>query len=589
MSNMSKDEQTQEKNEAEEYARQAREKRLRVCSYVRISTDKNDQKSSFKVQVQYFEREMAKCPNWINVGIFKDEGKSGTSREKRDDFNRMIEKAKAGEIDLIITKELSRFSRNLLDTVSILEDLRKLNVDVWFLANGLRAGRTADYQTICEHATRAQGESLMTSARVKWGQQQSMEMGVVFGRREMFGYNIVKDDYGFQHFEIIEEEAEIIRNIFAWFAAGDGTHVIARRLEQMGIKTKRYKNGWTNTVILRLLRNDKYIGHLTQGKTWTPEPLDHKKKYNRDPNKLIVIENHHTPIVDQETWDIVQQRLKEKEPSDEVKAKHSNRYWTSGKVYCGLCGGRYVSYQKKQQTVPYRAWVCFENHQRGKYKKVTLDNGETTFVGCNALRVNDRVLTEMLKDIVTEYLARHKDTLLAALTDEITKLKQPKDHAKEIQAKQRELESKNRLLLELTLKYNANLIPDIAYKMAAESYKTDIEDLIQQIDALQMDAPDNRAISHLEWCKKELERVLDLDHTKLNEILYGSITKRIVVSPLNVIEIHLSFLTAPIRMQYKTSGKGTFYKVESTILDQSEFEELMKAAPRNEIQEAPEQ
>lgn len=579
----------QDQREAEEYIRQAREKRLRVCSYARVSTDKRDQKNSLKVQVQYFERELERCPNWINVGVFADEGKSGTSREKRDDFNRMIEKAKAGEIDLIITKELSRFSRNLRDTVNIVDELRELNVDVWFLANGIRAGRTADYQRLCEHATRAQGESLMTSARVKWGHRQSMEMGVVYGRKEMFGYNIVRDDFGTQHFVIIEEEAEIVRKIFAWFAAGDGTHVIARRLEQMGVKTKRYKNGWTNTVILRLLRNTKYRGILTQGLTHTPDPLNHKKKYTKDPSKLIVIENHHTPIVDQETWDIVQQRLKEKEPSDEIKAKHSNRYWTSGKIYCGLCGGRYVSYQKKQKNVPYKAWVCFENHQRGKYKKVTLDNGETSFVGCNALRVNDRVLTEMLKDIVTEYLTRHKDKLLATLTDEITKLKQPKDHAKEIQAKQRELESKNRLLLELTLKYNAGNIPDIAYKMAAESYKTEIEELIQQIDVLQMDAPDNRAINHLEWCKKELERILDLDHTKLNEILYGRITKKIVVYPLNVIEIHLSFLTAPIRMQYKTSGKGTFYKVESTILDQSEFEELMKAAPRNEIQEAPEQ
>ena len=579
----------QERREAEEYIRQAREKRLRVCSYVRISTDKKDQKNSFKVQVQYFERELEKCPNWINVGIFKDEGKSGTTRAKRDDFNRMIEKAKAGEIDLIITKELSRFSRNLQDTVNTVNELRKINVDVWFLANGIRSGRTADYQRLCEHATRAQGESLMTSARVTWGHRQSMEMGVVYGRKEMFGYNIVRDDYGTQHFVIIEEEAEIVRQIFAWFAAGDGTHVIARRLEQMGVKTKRYKNGWTNTVILRLLRNERYIGWLVQGKTYTPDPLTHKKKYNRDPNKLIVIENHHTPIVDQETWDIVQQRLKEKEPSDEVKAKHSNRYWTSGKIYCGLCGGRYVSYQKKQKNIPYKAWVCFENHQRGKYKKVTLDNGETSFVGCNALRVNDRVLTEMLKDIVTEYLTRHKDKLLATLTDEITKLKQPKDHTKEIQAKQRELESKNRLLLELTLKYNAGNIPDIAYKMAAESYKTEIEELIQQIDTLQLDVVDVRVTNHLEWCKKELERIVDLDHTKLNEVLFGRITKRIVVYPLNVIEIHLSFLTAPIRMQYKTSGKGTFYKVESTILDQSEFEELMKAAPRNEIQEAPEQ
>lgn len=586
MNNTFEDAFEQERREAEEYIRQAREKRLRVCSYARVSTDKRDQKNSFKVQVQYFERELEKCPNWINVGVFKDEGKSGTSRAKRDDFNRMIEKAKAGEIDLIITKELSRFSRNLQDTVNIVNELRQINVDVWFLANGIRSGRTADYQRLCEHATRAQGESLMTSARVTWGHKQSMEMGVVYGRKEMFGYNIVRDDFGVQRFEIIEEEAEIVRKIFAWFAAGDGTHVIARRLEQMGVKTKRYKNGWTNTVILRLLRNTKYRGILTQGLTHTPDPLTHKKKYTKDPSKLIVIENHHTPIVDQETWDIVQQRLKEKEPSAEIKAKHSNRYWTSGKVYCGLCGGRYVSYQKKQKNVPYRAWVCFENHQRGKYKGVTLDNGETTFVGCNALRVNDRVLREMLKDILTEYLAIHKDKLFASLTDEITKLKQPKDHAKEIQAKQRELENKNRLLLELTRKFTENLIPEIAYTMTAKSYQTEIEELIQQIDTLQLDVADNRAISHLEWCKKELERILDLDHTQLNEILFGRITKKIVVYPLNVIEIHLSFLTAPIRMQYKTSGKGAFYKVESTILDQFEFEELMKTAPRNEIQNA---
>ena len=583
MNNTFEDAFEQERREAEEYIRQAREKRLRVCSYARVSTDKRDQKNSFKVQVQYFERELEKCPNWINVGVFKDEGKSGTSRAKRDDFNRMIEKAKAGEIDLIITKELSRFSRNLQDTVNIVNELRQINVDVWFLANGIRSGRTADYQRLCEHATRAQGESLMTSARVTWGHKQSMEMGVVYGRKEMFGYNIVRDDFGVQRFEIIEEEAEIVRKIFAWFAAGDGTHVIARRLEQMGVKTKRYKNGWTNTVILRLLRNTKYRGILTQGLTHTPDPLTHKKKYTKDPSKLIVIENHHTPIVDQETWDIVQQRLKEKEPSAEIKAKHSNRYWTSGKIYCGLCGGRYVSYQKKQKNTSYKAWVCFENHQRGKYKGVILDNGETTFVGCNALRVNDRVLTDMLKDIVTEYLARHKDKLLTSLTDEINKLKQPKDHAKEIQAKQRELENKNRLLLELTRKFTENLIPEIAYTMTAKSYQTEIEELIQQIDTLQLDVADNRAISHLEWCKKELERILDLDHTQLNEVLFGRITQKIVVYPLNVIEIHLSFLTAPIRMQYKTSGKGTFYKVESTILDQSEFEELMKDAPRNEI------
>ena len=303
----------EEKAEIARYIETAGKKRLRVCAYCRVSTDKSDQKNSLNSQVKYFQRELNQHPNWINVGIYSDEGKSGTSRNKRDDFNLMIERAKAGEIDLIITKELSRFSRNLMDTLSIIKELREKNVDIWFLANNLRAGRISDYQKICEHATRAQGESLMTSERVNWGHRQSMEMGVVYGRKEMFGYNIVKDEYGFQHFEIIEEEAKIVRDIFSWFAAGDGTSTISKRLEKMGVKTKRYKNGWSNTVILRLLRNDKYIGHLTQGRTCTPNPLDHKKKYNHDPSKMYTIKNHHVPIVDEELWDAVQKKLKEKQ------------------------------------------------------------------------------------------------------------------------------------------------------------------------------------------------------------------------------------------------------------------------------------
>src|SRR5699024_5392264 len=136
------------------------------------------------------------------------------------------------------------------------------NVYIWFLSDDINTENPNSIQQLTETATSAQGESLRTSRRVVWGQQRQMEKGVVFGRKEMYGYRIEKDSEDIQHFVVVEDEAEIIKKIFEWFISGDGTTIIARRLENMGIKTLRYKNGWTNTVILRILRNEKYAGDL---------------------------------------------------------------------------------------------------------------------------------------------------------------------------------------------------------------------------------------------------------------------------------------------------------------------------------------
>jgi hypothetical protein len=469
-----------------------------------------------------------------------------------------------------------------MDTLTIIKELRAKNVDIWFLANNLRAGKTSDYQKICEHATRAQGESLMTSERVNWGHRQSMEMGVVYGRKEMFGYNIVKDEYGFQQFEIIEEEAEIVRNVFKWYAEGDGTLTIARRLEQMGVKTKRYKNGWTNTVILRMLRNEKYIGHLVQGKTHTPDPLTHKKKYNKDANKLIVIENHHAPIVEEGVWNTVQKKLKEKEPSAEMKAKHSNRYWVSGKIYCGLCGGRYVSYRKKQKTIPYKAWVCFENHERGRYKQLITDTGEITYVGCNGLRVNERILKEALKDTVTGYLERHRERLIKDINQKIKELSKAQDRSKEIAKLEKEISETKRKYRELILKYNEGKISELAFTMAAPDYERKLKELEEELTLMTSNVTDTQEITFLEWCKKTIDEILNLSYDELNEMLFERITKKIVVYPSNILEIHLTFLPV-IYIQFATKDKGTGYKVYNTFLDKDEFDELLKNAPKNEI------
>ena len=416
-----------------------------------------------------------------------------------------------------------------------------------------------------------------------------MRLGVVFGRKEMYGYNIVKDEFGIQHFEIIEEEAEIIRDIYEWFASGDGTHTIARRLEQQGKKTKRYKNGWTNTVILRILRNEKYVGDLLQGKTYTPNALDHKKKYNRGEWYSFYIKDHHpeAAIIDRDLWDKVQEILQGKAPSDDIKAKHSNRYWTSGKIFCGICGGRYVSYQKKQKNTPYKAWVCFENHSRGQYKQVILDTGEIAHVGCNALRVNDRILKTALYDIITQIVKPQKQALIAEMQAEFAESYKPKDNSKKIAEIEKEIDKINKQLDTLTLQLAEEVITAERYSRVAkiqEQKLADLKNTLIELKTIKTSSDDSKR--QLNRLIEELEKIVNLEDDAINEGLFERITKKIVVYPLNVIEVYLSFMTMPIRLQYRTSGKGDFYKVEFKLLTQSEFEELMKDAPRNEIQDS---
>lgn len=560
----------------------------RVCAYCRVSTDDTDQKNSLESQKQFFQRYFNLHTNWMNVGIFSDKGLSGTSLEKRDDFNRMLFEARRGNIDIILTKEVSRFSRNVQDLLNIVEELRNKGIYIWFLSDDINT-ESRDYrERLTQIATNAEQESLRTSRRVIWGQQQQMQLGVVFGRKEMYGYNIVKDDNGIQHFEIIPEEAKVIKDIFEWFASGEGTHRIANRLKQQDIATKRYKNGWSTTVILRILRNEKYVGDLAQGKTYTPNPLSHKKKYNTGESYRFYITDHHpeSAIIDRDLWNKVQKILEEKTPSEEIKAKHSNRYWTSGKVFCGLCGQRYVSYVKKQKNTPYRAWVCFENHQRGRYKQITLDTGKTAFVGCNALRVNDRVLKTAVHDIITEYIIPHKETILAEMRKEIEQLSKPQNHTKKIATLQKEIEQVQQKINKLTQGWMDGIVPESAYTMNIEPTNARYEQLKAELRKLQTENNSASAeVQIYEQYIEQLQSILSLTDDELNDAFYERVTRKIYVYPSNLLEFRLSFIPKPIYLQYKASGKADFYKVESTILSTETFAEMLKNAPKNDFTE----
>ena len=554
-----------------------------VCAYCRVSTDKRDQRNSLAAQKKFFEKEFSKHPNWIGRKVFHDDGISGTSLKKRDGFNQMIDMAKAGKYQLIITKDVSRFSRNVENAMSIVVDLQKRGVYIIFLSDEINTQRQEDRELLTAAIKQAEGESLKLSNKVKWGQQESMREGVVFGRKEMFAYNIVRDEEtGKQRFEVIPDEADIVRRVFQMYATGLGTYKIAKRLEQEGVPTKRYKNGWSNTVILRMLRNEKYVGDLCTGKTYTPDPLDHSKRYNRGESAMVIIRDHHpeAAIIDRELWDKVQRLLLENTTSDEAKAKHSNRYWVSGKVICGECGERYVSRKKKLKNgTQYKAWVCWAAQQRGARKSITLDSGENKMVGCNSHAVNDRVLRQGMYDIITEFIKPN----LAAIQQQITEIYENRAKADNSKAKDKiaeltaQADAKKKIKVNLAIKNASGIIDDATYNAACTSIDDEIAELYREIS--KYSAYDNASAEAIAAYNRNIEQlglVINLENEEINEGIYRRIIDRIEVYNGNILKYFFGFLSMPVILQYKTIGRGEGFNVEFAVLTDIEFEELHK-------------
>ena len=327
--------------------------KTRVAAYCRVSTDHTDQANSFAGQQRYFRRYIAANPAWTLYEIFADEGLSGTSTKHRRAFQRMIDCALGGEIDLIVTKEISRFARNTLDSIYYTRMLKKHGVGVVFVSDGINTLDGDAELRLAILSSIAQEESRRTSERVKWGQRRQMEQGVVFGR-SMLGYDVRGG-----RMYVDPAGARVVRAIFRKFVVeGKGAHTIARELQEEGVRPMRAA-AWHSTVILRMLRNEKYCGDLVQKKTYTPDYLTHEKKYNRGQEDFVTLRNHHEPIVSRAMFEAAGRILDEKARSQIGKPKHSRRDPFSGKIRCGRCGAGYAMRCKtRRDGSRYRAWRC---------------------------------------------------------------------------------------------------------------------------------------------------------------------------------------------------------------------------------------
>lgn len=363
---------------------------IQVVAYARVSTDTTDQANSLENQITFFKSYIKNNPHWDYKGIYVDEGITGTNIRKREGFKRMIEDAYAGKFNLILTKEISRFARNTLDSIYYTRKLKELNIGVIFLNDGINTLDADGELRLTIMASIAQEESRKTSQRVKWGQKRSMEQGTVFGR-SLLGYEVKEGAL-----YVNEETAKIVREIFCMFVhEKKGVYTIAKELTQRGIPTALGNKEWHGSVILKILKNEKYCGDLLQKKTYTPDYLLHEKKINRGQEEKIYIKNHHEGIIDRSLFEMAQKEIERRSNLRVSKEKYSNRYCFSGIVKCGLCGASYVSRKKNGVGKEYRYWKCYEGVRHGKKHKY---NGLE--IGCNNVAISDEDLKIILMNIV---------------------------------------------------------------------------------------------------------------------------------------------------------------------------------------------
>ena len=364
-----------------------------VAAYCRVSTEKDDQVNSLEAQRQYFKEYIDRQPDWQLYQIYADEGITGTSTKKRWQFMRMIGDAQEGKFQLIITKEVSRFSRNILDTIAYTRQLKALGVGVLFMNDGISTLEPDAELRLSIMGSIAQEESRKTSSRVKWGQARQMERGVVFGR-SLLGYD-VKDGT----MTVNPEGAELVRLIFRKYGLEKkGTSVIARELREAGYRSLTGSAEWSSSYLVKVLKNEKYVGDLVQKKTITPDYLTHAKKLNHGQEALIVIENHHEPIIDRELWNTVQEELRKRNRHNRQNTGHSQRYVFSGKIKCGLCGANFVARKKYRKDGSHTLrWACLTAAKEGR--EHTDSEGKRS--GCNIGRlISDDLAVEMLRQAI---------------------------------------------------------------------------------------------------------------------------------------------------------------------------------------------
>ena len=317
-------------------------RQIRVAAYCRVSTQMEEQLNSYEVQVKHYTDKINSEPKWSFAGIYADKGISGTSAKKRDEFMKMIRACKRHKIDMIITKSISRFSRNTLDCLKYIRILKELNVDVYFEEQGLHSKDAGAEFYITIYGSIALSEAENISANVKWGKQQSAKEGKVsFSYNSFLGYKKGADGKP----EIVEDEAKVVREIFDKYLEGESVRTIAKYLTANQIATPTGKEVWHYGTVKSILSNEKYKVDALINKTYVVDCISKKVKRNNGERAQYYVENNHPAIISPEKFNRVQEEMARRTSKKKVKqigtktelGKYSSKYALSELLICGEC------------------------------------------------------------------------------------------------------------------------------------------------------------------------------------------------------------------------------------------------------------
>ncbi|WP_226001499.1 recombinase family protein [Paenibacillus sp. BJ-4] len=496
----------------------------KVAAYCRVSTDSEEQKESYTNQVNYYTQYIQNNLEWEMTDIFADEGITGTSTKNRTHFNRMIQDARNGKLDLILVKSISRFARNTLDLLKYVRELKSLGVAVFFERENINTLDTTGEVLLTILSSLAQDESRNISENSRWGILRGFQNGKVFCNTTRFlGYD--KDEHG--ELVINEPEAEIVRRIYEEYLDGKSYQAIARGLMRDHIKTVTGGDTWWDSSITLILTNEKYYGALLQQKTVTVDFLTHKRIKNKGQEQQYFIEDNHEPIVSKEIFEAVQ---KEKKRRAKLKGsvmgeskRYSSKYALSSKVYCGCCGAIFKRRTWNSNNPSKKVvWQC----------KTYVNEGKTA---CDAKSVDEQVLHSAFVRLFNR-MYENKERLMKTLKANIESALSSKvgqEPLLDIEGKIQQLKSDLKELVNLKLR---NQIDEIVYDEETNRLSSELNELRQQMLKLEEEEDQKEKI------KERIDEIIQLLSSRqdileqFDDNLFNALVEKItILSPAHFV------------------------------------------------------
>ncbi|KAF6616196.1 recombinase family protein [Paenibacillus polymyxa] len=496
----------------------------KVAAYCRVSTDSEEQKESYTNQVNHYTQYIQNNLEWEMADIYADEGITGTSTKNRTHFNRMIQDARNGKLDLILVKSISRFARNTLDLLKYVRELKSLGVAVFFERENINTLDTTGEVLLTILSSLAQDESRNISENSRWGILRGFQNGKVFCNTTRFlGYD--KDEHG--ELVINEPEAEIVRRIYEEYLDGKSYQAIARGLMRDHIRTVTGGDTWWDSSITLILTNEKYYGALLQQKTVTVDFLTHKRIKNRGQEQQYLIENNHEPIVSKEIFETVQ---KEKKRRAKLKGsvmgeskRYSSKYALSSKVYCGCCEAIFKRRTWNSNNPSKKVvWQC----------KTYVNEGKAV---CDAKSVDEQVLHSAfvrLFNRMYENKERFIKTLKANI-ESVLSSKVGQEPLLDIEGQMQQLKSDLKELVNLKLR---NQIDETVYDEETNRLSSELNELRQQMLILEEEEDQKEKI------KERVDEIIQLLNSRqdileqFDDNLFNALVEKItILSPAHFV------------------------------------------------------